>query len=323
MCVFLNREGPSNKSICIGILAAIIVPFVIEITLPSLNLRESEWANNPVKKARDARQEAALGSWLLSAVIGWVPSVTSPAVVLQSASSYDCENGTHFTTEHTPGDNLQISADGQAVRTAQRDSSVPDNLSSYNDGQYAYTFVAGHEGEQLIVTRLNEEKDGSSSTICHFHSDIESVGKIDSQLREKIMSIINKADTDNTLTKKVLNNDYFVAKGSVTDGGQELVGYFKGNQIQKISYSIGLSYGKKDYLYYFDSAKLVYVFEEEDIFPSTNNELNYEKLDFAFGAGYFFSDDKLLLTNSKGKRTYPSANENFIVNAKKYTEMLQ
>ena len=240
----------------------------------------------------------------------------------RSASPYDCEDGTHFTAEHVPGDELQISAEGKVIRTARRDFSFSDKASSYNDGQYAYTFAPGYEGEQVIVTKLNEAKDGSSSTICHLHSDIISTVIIAPQRQEEIMALIKKTDADNTLKKKVLSNDYFVASGSVHDEGQELVGYFKDQQIQKISYRVGTSYGKKDYLYYFDNGKLVYAYEEEDVFPTTNEGRNYEKLNFAFGAGYFFGDDKLLLTNSKGERTYTGPTEDFVANAKKYVEIL-
>ena len=106
---------------------------------------------------------------------------------------------------------------------------------------------------------------------------------------------------------KKLDNSYFVSRGEVTDGGQELTGYFKNGQIQKIAYNVGLSLGLQKYEYYFDRGELVYVSAEEDDYPSTNEGLDYEKTELAFSAEYFFQHGKLLQTNAKGQGRYLSA----------------
>jgi hypothetical protein len=133
-----------------------------------------------------------------------------------------------------------------------------------------------------------------------------SVGELDPATQAHIREIVAAADAEKSYQVKTLDNDYFVAHNEVTDGGQELTGYFKNGQIQKIDYSIGLSFGLNRYLYYFDGGELVYVSAEEDDYPATNEGLDYEKTELAFSAEYFFLNGKLLGTNSKGTGRYLS-----------------
>ena len=124
-----------------------------------------------------------------------------------------------------------------------------------------------------------------------------------------------------------MDNDYFVAHNDVTDGGQELTGYFKNGDIQKIAYSVGLSVGLQRYLYYFDRGELVYVSAEEDDYPATNEGLDYEKTEPVFSGEYFFLNGKLLRTNSKGQGRYLSASttnagDGLMVSATRYEALL-
>jgi len=90
----------------------------------------------------------------------------------------------------------------------------------------------------------------------------------------------------------------------VTDRGQELMDYFMDGQIQEIAYSVGLSYGLQKFLYYFDGGELVYVYEEEDDYPATNEGLDYEKTEPVFSGEYFFQRGKLVMTKSEGTLKY-------------------
>ena len=100
---------------------------------------------------------------------------------------------------------------------------------------------------------------------------------------------------------------YFVAHDDVTDGGQELTGYFKNGQVQKITYGVGLSLGLQKYQYYFEHGELMYVAAEEDDYPTTNQGLNYEKTEPVFFGEYFFQNGEIVLAHSKGGGRYLSA----------------
>ena len=126
---------------------------------------------------------------------------------------------------------------------------------------------------------------------------------------------------------KTLDNDYFVSHRDVTDGGQELAGYFINGQIQKIAYSVGLSFGLQKCVYYFDRGEVVYVSAEEDDYPATNEGLDFDKTEPVFSGEYFFMNGKLLVTNSKGQGRYLSASTTnvgdvLMTSAERYIELL-
>ena len=115
---------------------------------------------------------------------------------------------------------------------------------------------------------------------------------------------------DNSTELKVfkLNNNQLLDMlgGPVYDNGRELTGYFKNGNIQKIFDEIGLSFGPRRFVYYFDNNKLIYAQEaEEDYFRNQDGGTDYEKpLIKVFNASYFFSNGKLIDQITEGKRVF-------------------
>jgi len=134
-----------------------------------------------------------------------------------------------------------------------------------------------------------------------------STEELDSAAQARIQQFVEATDAEKNYQVKTLANEYFVSHNDVTDGGQELTGYFMNGHIQKIAYSVGLSFGLQKYLYYFDRGELVYVSVEEDDYPATNEGLDYEKTEPVFMDEHFFLNGKLLRTNAKGQGRYLSA----------------
>ena len=154
-----------------------------------------------------------------------------------------------------------------------------------------------------------------------------SVGELDPGTQAHIREVVSAADAEKSYQVKTLDNDYFVSHRDVTDGGQELTGYFINGQIQKIAYSVGLSFGLQKYLYYFERGELVYVSAEEDDYPATNEGLDYEKTEPVFSGEYFFLNGKLLKTNAKGQGRYLSASttnagDGLVESATRYSALL-
>jgi hypothetical protein len=90
--------------------------------------------------------------------------------------------------------------------------------------------------------------------------------------------------------------------GEATDGGGELTGSFKKDDLVKIVIIVGVSYGEKMREYYFKNGKLIFVFETEKDFPRDSTGIKLEKLDLAFEGRYYFDDGKLIYKIEKGKR---------------------
>ena len=95
-----------------------------------------------------------------------------------------------------------------------------------------------------------------------------SAGELDPVTQAHIQQLVKATNAERNYQVNKLDNSYFVSHSDVTDGGQELTGYFKNGHIQKIAYSVGLSLGLQKYLYYFDGGELVHVYEEEDDYPA-------------------------------------------------------
>jgi hypothetical protein len=93
-----------------------------------------------------------------------------------------------------------------------------------------------------------------------------------------------------SMEKVVLDNEHFLDQPM--DGGIELVGYFKKNEIQKISISVGLSYGNQTTQFYFKDSKLYYVNETFDQFEYDNKtgSLNYSVTETVYNGHYLFSN---------------------------------
>ena len=134
------------------------------------------------------------------------------------------------------------------------------------------------------------------------------------QAAEKIATVRKKVETINTEKSyqiKKLDNDYFVnVKNEVTDGGQELSGYYKNGKLKKLVYSIGLSYGMKTLEYFFSDDALIFVFEKQSQFAAIKDQSNqvtglYQtKLESVYTGRYYFENAKLFSIKKTGKEIF-------------------
>lgn len=126
-------------------------------------------------------------------------------------------------------------------------------------------------------------------------------------ISSKYPSLINRVkqiNQDKSLTIVTLENEEFLPH--VTDGGGELIGYFKNGQIQKITRRIGLSYGIEMYEYYFTDEKLIFVYETLDgfLYTESSGKFDYTKTERNFVGRYYFENDKLIDFETTGHNRF-------------------
>jgi hypothetical protein len=161
-----------------------------------------------------------------------------------------------------------------------------------------------------------------------------SFGQKDEKIKA-IRKIVKSIDSDTNYTLKKLDNEYFVnKKNEMTDGGQELTGYYKNGQIRKIIYGVGLSYGMKTFEYYFLENELIFVFEKQDTYLQLRDSsgeitgFDYTKLEPVFEGRYYFNKTKLIETKNKGKEWFVKNEEDnkereFLEDSKSFIEELK
>jgi hypothetical protein len=100
----------------------------------------------------------------------------------------------------------------------------------------------------------------------------------------KIKSIrkeVEKINKDSSYDIKALLNDYFVdEKNEVSDGGQELRGFYKNGQLKKINHSVGISCCMNTTEFYFSGKDLVFVFEKQEVYPEVKDNSGELKIDY-------------------------------------------
>jgi hypothetical protein len=136
-----------------------------------------------------------------------------------------------------------------------------------------------------------------------------------------------KIDVDKTL-KKVLIDDAELITGHGTDGGAELIGYYRNDKLVKITNSVGLSWGLIDEVFYFENDQIIHARETQKVFftdPETGakNGESYVK----FTGNYFYQKMQLWEESKLGTK-YGTGNKktdamDMVKNAKKYTELLK
>ncbi|MES2277465.1 MAG: hypothetical protein V4592_15685 [Bacteroidota bacterium] len=120
-----------------------------------------------------------------------------------------------------------------------------------------------------------------------------------------IRSVFQNINTDKTFKKVVLDNDKLSKIDPdyhYTDGGQELTGYFKSNQLTKVTYSVGLSFGIKTFDFYFEEQKVIFIYEcQQSFVPNEKtNALDYTKLKTTFEGRYYIDQNKVIHKVEKG-----------------------
>ena len=136
-----------------------------------------------------------------------------------------------------------------------------------------------------------------------FHSSVL-VGQEISQKYPELIERVSHINKDTSLIKVTLENEEFMTQ--MTDGGGELVGYFKNGQIQKIATRIGLSYGIKVTDYYFTNGELIFTFEilEEFLYNESLSKFDYSNTDTSFIGLYYFKGNKLIDSESTGHNRF-------------------
>jgi hypothetical protein len=119
----------------------------------------------------------------------------------------------------------------------------------------------------------------------------------------ELIQKVKKINKDTSLEKVVLTNEEFMPQ--MTDGGGELIGYFKKGEIQKISREIVLSYGIETYDYYFDNRQLVFIYEVLDGFLiDSTQKMDHSKTEINFIGRYYFKKKKLIDSETTGHNRF-------------------
>ena len=142
---------------------------------------------------------------------------------------------------------------------------------------------------------------------------------------KKIQDIVQVIDSEKNYQTKTLNNEKYA--NPLTDGGAQLVGFLKDGKTYKISESLGLSYGVKSFEYYFSNNQLILVNQKEEYFPYDSNKesLDYSKLEPGFEGYYYFNNEKIIMTQTRGEKRYQDAinvEQMFLKTAKENLDLL-
>ena len=128
-----------------------------------------------------------------------------------------------------------------------------------------------------------------------------------SQNLNLIKKEVEKINNTKNFKIKTIPNDYFVdVKNKATDNGQELKGYYKNNQLRKITHFVGLSAWNIITGYFYKDNQLIFVLESKYQSVNENGFLNKPKL--LYKNRYYFYHNKLIKKIEKE----PSENFDFI-----------
>lgn len=136
-----------------------------------------------------------------------------------------------------------------------------------------------------------------------------------------------KLINSNTYKTITLNNEEFMPQP--TDGGGKLIGYFEKETVQKITKTVGLSYGILTFHFYFQGGNLMYVHETRDVFVYNKNlkKLNLTKTERNFTGCYFFINNALIDYETTGHNRFENAEidieKTLVQEALKYLKLLK
>ena len=107
----------------------------------------------------------------------------------------------------------------------------------------------------------------------------------------KEFRLINK---DTTLKQVKLEGEAFLTHA--TDGGGELIGYYKKGQLKKIYQWIGLSNGNEIKEYYFKNGRLIFVYVQFNsfVYNEKKDQLDRTKTKTTFQGRYYFHNNRLI-----------------------------
>lgn len=106
-------------------------------------------------------------------------------------------------------------------------------------------------------------------------------------------------NTDTTLQATTLDGEEFLEEA--TDGGGELKGWYRGDNLVKMTEWVGLSHGNHTRAYYFKRGQLFFVYETFESFVQEKDGLDKTKTKTSFEARYYVHDGVLVYIDLKGK----------------------
>jgi len=132
-------------------------------------------------------------------------------------------------------------------------------------------------------------------------------------------------DYKNYKTVSIDDSEEFL--GHNTDNGATLTGYFKADSLKKIVEWIGLSNKVIQREYYFDNARLVFVYltESKYRFNDKTESFDYTKLDNVFKGRYYFDKGHLIdtiLSDKEHNETKKQDATDFLTSSKDYSKLL-
>ena len=146
----------------------------------------------------------------------------------------------------------------------------------------------------------------------------------------RIKRTVEKINNDNSLTTKQLLNDFYVDKKNViTDNGQELKGYYKNGQLNKVIYTVGISCCMNTYEYYLTDGNLIFVYEKQETYTAltdSNGEFIDLDLELVFEGCYYFDHQKLIEIEKSGNKIFEEENskeQKFLKDIKEHIQDLK
>lgn len=165
---------------------------------------------------------------------------------------------------------------------------------------FTLTFAVFATVAFVLAYFVHEQWGASSSQRLPIQENATSQVQVTDIMKE-IQAQVDVISRERDYQTVTLNNEQFL--GQMTDGGGQLVGYFKDGYLKKVVERLGLSYGVMTYEYYFSDGQLVFVKEKEEDFPADNTgTLDYSKLELAFEGNYYFDQGKVINVQTTGKK---------------------
>ncbi|MES1221470.1 MAG: hypothetical protein ABUT20_38575 [Bacteroidota bacterium] len=125
-----------------------------------------------------------------------------------------------------------------------------------------------------------------------------------SQKYPELIKRIKSINQDSSFEKVILYNEEFM--NQMSDGGGELIGYFKNDEPQKIIKKIGLSYGIETFDYYFTNGSLIFIYETLNgfVYNDSLEKFDYTKTENNFIGRYYFKNNKLFDSETTGHNRF-------------------
>jgi hypothetical protein len=177
---------------------------------------------------------------------------------------------------------------------------------------FSYKYFINQKQKITTIGNINTETSSkTSSKSLKDNLNEEDLIKLNTQsldldlIIKNIQKSVQNVNTLKDLKVTFFDNEYFLTHGyHPTDNGRELKAFYHNQDLVKLEESVGMSYGRLIYRYYFADDKLVFIYKtEEDFLYDENLEaLDYSKLEVGFEKKYYFYNDRLIkiVTGEKG-----------------------